>query len=72
MQLLEGIKNQEKSKTPFDSWIEEKFPKAIDRKIYMERNYIPDVPFEMDNFEVFINKRKELINKKLKQVLMIK
>jgi uncharacterized protein with ParB-like and HNH nuclease domain len=72
LQLLEGIKNQEKAKTPFDVWIREKFPKLIDRKAYMERNYIPDVSFGMENFEIFIIKRKELIKKKLEQILMIK
>jgi hypothetical protein len=72
LQLLEGIKNQEKSKIPFDIWIDEKYPKVIDKKAYMERNYIPDISFEVDNFKLFIDKRKELIRKKLKNVLMIK
>jgi hypothetical protein len=72
LQLLEGIKNQEKAKTPFEIWVKEKYPKLIDRKAYMERNHIPDVSFGMDNFKIFINKRKEIIKNELKRVLMIK
>jgi uncharacterized protein with ParB-like and HNH nuclease domain len=72
LQLLEGIPNQEKYKTPFDLWINEKYPKLIDRKAYMERNFIPDISFEFNNFEKFINKRTQLIKKRLKEILEIK
>jgi hypothetical protein len=36
LQLLEGIPNQKKSKAPFGTWINEKYPKPIDRKTYKE------------------------------------
>jgi uncharacterized protein with ParB-like and HNH nuclease domain len=72
LQLLEGIPNQEKSKTPFDVWIKEKYPKLIDRKVYMERNYIPDINFDLNNFEEFISRRTQLIKNSLKKTLRIK
>jgi uncharacterized protein with ParB-like and HNH nuclease domain len=71
LQLLEGIPNQEKSKTPFDIWINEKYPRAVDKKAYMERNLIPNISFEMDNFENFINERTELIKKYLKKIITV-
>jgi uncharacterized protein with ParB-like and HNH nuclease domain len=72
LQLLEGIPNQEKSKIPFDVWIKGKYPKLIDRKAYMERNYIPDINFELNNFEEFINRRTQLMKNNFKKILRIK
>jgi uncharacterized protein with ParB-like and HNH nuclease domain len=72
LQLLEGIPNQEKSSTPFEAWINDKYPIAVDKKAYMEKNMIPDVSFGMDNFDNFINERIKLIKNRLKQILMIK
>jgi uncharacterized protein with ParB-like and HNH nuclease domain len=69
LQLLEGVINLEKSKTQFAEWIKEKYSKSTDRKNYMEKNYIPDVSLEMNNFQEFIEKRMELITKKLKEIL---
>jgi uncharacterized protein with ParB-like and HNH nuclease domain len=69
LQLLEGVLNQEKSRTPFDQWIEKRYPKRNGRQSYMERNYIPPVSLKMDNFKEFVEKRTELITKRLKKIL---
>ena len=61
LQLLEGVPNLEKSGKLFDQWLIESFPAPADRRIYMERNYIPDVDLGFDNFKEFIEKRKELM-----------
>jgi uncharacterized protein with ParB-like and HNH nuclease domain len=61
LQLLDGSGNQEKSGKDFNLWLLEKYPNEIERKAYMERHYIPNVDFNIENFEVFIEKRKILI-----------
>jgi hypothetical protein len=38
----------------------------------MEKNYIPNISFEIDNFENFINERTKLIKNKLRKILLIK
>lgn len=69
LQLLEGVPNQEKSDKDFDSWIKEKYPNENDRKVYMERHYIPDVDLSLENFREFIEKRQRLIASAFKNLL---
>ena len=69
LQLLEGIPNQEKSKRNFDEWIMETYPNESDRKLYMQRNYIPDCGLAITNFKEFIEKRKDLIRNAIKEKL---
>ena len=69
LQLLEGVPNQEKSKTPFDKWINEKYKDKDERLSYMKKNYIPECNFEISNFEEFIEKRKKLLRKTIKEIL---
>lgn len=61
IQLLEGIPNQEKSGKDFDVWIKERYPDKKERKLYMERHYIPDVDFSLENFKEFFLEREKLI-----------
>ncbi|HNC85507.1 MAG TPA: hypothetical protein PLT95_01195, partial [Agitococcus sp.] len=61
IQLLEGIPNQEKSGKDFDVWIKERYPDKKERKLYMERNYIPDVDLSLENFKEFFLEREKLI-----------
>ncbi len=69
LQLLEDLPNQEKAGKDFDQWLHERYPNIIDRKSYMERNYIPDIDLSLINFREFTEERKKLIIKKLKQLL---
>ncbi|MDQ7017401.1 MAG: DUF262 domain-containing protein [Gammaproteobacteria bacterium] len=69
LQLLEGVPNQEKSGTDFDVWIKEKYPNNDDRKLYMKRNYIPDVDLSLENFKEFIEEREKLIVSAFKKLL---
>lgn len=69
LQLLEGVPNQEKSGTDFETWINDAFPNKKDRKAYMERNYIPDVDLSLGNFEEFIDEREKLIVAAFKKLL---
>ena len=62
LQLLEGIPNQEKSGKDFNDWIKEKYPNESDRKVYMEKNYIPVIDdLSVENFRQFIEERQKLI-----------
>ncbi len=69
LQLLEGVPNQEKSGKDFDSWIKEKYPNNNDRKMYMERHYIPDIDLSLGNFREFIEERQKLIVSAFKNLL---
>lgn len=69
LQLLEGVPNQEKSGKEFIDWLNEKYPNSHDRKAYMERHYIPNVNFSLENFKEFIEERKKLIVAAFKNLL---
>ena len=69
LQLLEGVPNQEKSGKDFDSWIKEKYPNNNNRKMYMERHYIPDIDLSLGNFREFIEERQKLIVSAFKNLL---
>ena len=72
LQLLEGIKNMEKSSEDFAEWLNKKFKDdKKGRKEYMRTNYIPEnIDLSFANFEDFLSKRKELIRKKLISMLI--
>lgn len=69
LQLLEGVPNMEKSGKEFADWLTETYPKLADRRVYMERNYIPDVELSLENFATFIKKRQELMLNAFKKLL---
>ena len=69
IQLLEGIPNQEKSSKDFDVWIKKKYPNEVERRAYMERNYIPDVDLSLKNFREFVKEREKLIVLAFKDLL---
>ena len=69
LQLLEGVQNQEKSGQPFDTWLQEKYPRDIDRKAFMERHYIPDIDLSLQNFRQFITERKKKLKAEFERLL---
>ena len=42
LQLMEELPNQEKSDTNFNEWLQKSYPDDQDRKVYMNKNFIPD------------------------------
>lgn len=63
LELLEEKENNEKRAHPFDEWI-----KSRDNN-FKERHLIPEIAsYDFDDFENFINKRKELIISRLKEI----
>lgn len=71
LQLMDGTINEEKSNMEFEYWIDKTYPEESQRKVYMDKNYIPDVDFSFENFEEFLFKRKELMMKKFTSTLLI-
>lgn len=70
LQLLEGLSNEEKSNKDFKEWLEINYKTEVEKKDFMKKHYIPqDVSLDFNNFEQFINKRKELLKAKFKEVL---
>jgi len=70
LQLIQGISNSEKSGTPFDKWIQEKYPDPEKRSHYMRQNYIPeDVDFSIAEFRTFFKKRRDLMLRALKDAI---
>lgn len=65
LQLLTGRENEAKQARPFEEWI-----KSRDESFY-DKHLIPDDPetYRLDNFELFLEKRSELIRDKLQSVL---
>ena len=69
LQILDETFNKEKSDTEFDKWIKHVYSATIKRKNYKEKHYIPDVDLSFDNFEEFIEERKNLLFEVLKKEL---
>jgi uncharacterized protein with ParB-like and HNH nuclease domain len=69
LQLIEGIPNQEKSAKEFGDWIREAYKTNDKRKAYMERHFIPDVDFSLENFQEFIEEREALLLGQLSKAL---
>lgn len=68
LQLLEGTLNTEKSDKDFKAWLDES---NFDKKTFMEKHYIPtDIDLSIENFEQFINARKELIRDAFKKLII--
>jgi uncharacterized protein with ParB-like and HNH nuclease domain len=62
LQLLEGIPNIEKSNKEFKQWLDETFPDSQARSAYMERNFIPDIDLNLENFIEFFTERTKLMS----------
>jgi uncharacterized protein with ParB-like and HNH nuclease domain len=70
LQLLEGRENCSKSSKDFKIWLHETYPDKISRHNYLERNYIPtDISLEFTDFAGFIERRKSLMKKKLREII---
>lgn len=71
LQLLEGVPNMEKSSKDFSDWLHEAYPTPQERGDYMKKHYIPQVGLSLENFEEFINQRKEIMNARFANILRL-
>ena len=74
LQLMEGLENESKNKTPFKDWLYGKDdkgnPNVSDREKFLNDNYIgTTISLEFNDFETFFNKRKEILRNKIREVL---
>jgi len=75
LQLLEGIENIKKGKTPFKEWLNSIddegncIIKDIDK--YKVENYIPnEIDQDFSNFQAFFTSRKNILRKEIKRILL--
>jgi len=70
IQLMEGTENESKNKTPFHEWLNNTYPDKDQRDKFIKDNYIPEnVSFDFKDFEVFFEKRKEILRKEIRKAL---
>ncbi|WP_432631154.1 DUF262 domain-containing protein [Brotaphodocola sp.] len=70
LQLLPAIPNIEKQNKDFDLWFAETYPTDDEKVAYRNLNYLPDLAYTYPNFEQFLQKRRELMKKKLESLLL--
>lgn len=70
LQLMEGSENESKNKTPFKDWLNNTYSDETERNNFMKDNYIPEgISIEFIDFEMFYEKRKKILEEKIKEVL---
>lgn len=73
LQLMESRENSSKNATYFKDWINgidgTGKQNVADARKFCQDNFIPDTAYDFNNFEIFFNKRKELIRVRLLELL---
>ena len=69
LQMLDANENESKGKIPLKNWVENELKKTNNRKQFFFFYLIPDIDLEQSNFDEFYQKRKEILSKKLKDIL---
>lgn len=70
LQLLPAQLNEEKLNTDFDVWFNAEQPTETDKIQYRKIHYLPEMEYTYPEFLSFIAKRKELLEAKLKDLLL--
>ena len=70
LQLLAAQLNEEKLNTDFDVWINKELATDSDKIQYRTIHYLPEMEYTYPNFLLFMEKRKQLIRKKLIDILL--
>lgn len=68
LQMLDANENMSKNDKTLKEWVEEE-TKNKDKEKFLEEHLIPDVDLSIENFPEFIDKRKELLLNKLREIL---
>jgi uncharacterized protein with ParB-like and HNH nuclease domain len=68
LQMLDANENMSKNDISLKDWINEQ-TKDIDKDRFLQTHLIPNVNFELDNFEDFIEKRKLILTERMKNIL---
>ena len=73
LQMMDGISNKVKNKTPFGDWLQDKNSiwASDQMKGYLHKNYIPGkIEYGFANFNEFFNLRKKKLKKRLLAILV--
>lgn len=70
LQLLAAQLNEEKLNTDFDVWFNKEQVTDSDKIQYRTIHYLPEMEYTYPNFLLFMEKRKQLIRKKLIDILL--
>lgn len=70
LQLLPVQLNEEKLSTDFDIWFNKQQVTDIDKIQYRTIHYLPEMEYTYPNFLSFLDKRKQLLRKKLMEILL--
>lgn len=70
LQLLAAQLNEEKLNTDFDVWFNKEQATDSDKIQYRTIHYLPEMEYTYPNFLLFMEKRKQLIRKKLIDILL--
>lgn len=70
LQLLAAQLNEEKLNTDFDVWFNKERATDSDKIQYRTIHYLPEMEYTYPNFLLFMEKRKQLIRKKLIDILL--
>ena len=70
LQLLAAQLNEEKLNADFDVWFNKEQVTDSDKIQYRTIHYLPEMEYTYPNFLLFMEKRKQLIRKKLIDILL--
>ena len=70
LQLIPGAGNQEKSSKMPSIWVAEEYRGGDERKEYMRKNFIGNIPEEMAGFKGFFKDRRKRLKKRLMKELV--
>jgi len=70
LQLLAATPNIEKQDKDFDEWFNEKCADDNSKIQYRMINYMPDMEYNYDNFELFMDGRRDKLKKELEAILL--
>ena len=69
LELLEGPVNIAKSASPPDDWATAKYGRGADYSAFLDRNALPALPHEVDQFAAFFEKRRDKLAALIKEKL---
>ena len=70
LQLLAAQLNEEKLNTDFDEWFNKQQFSEVDKIQYRTIHYLPEMDYTYANYLVFQKKRKQMLRKKLTEILL--
>lgn len=67
LQMLDANENMSKNCKPLAEWIEQETSEET-RDSFLKSHFIPDVNLDIDNFEEFVNQRRIMLRKRIREI----